>query len=202
MSDSAGARWPRQRVGRRLGLTPYYQIVEQSEVRLCLDSLPEANRAAGYRRISLGSTLILVAVAIIGSGVIASVQGIGFGVAAISAVLAGLLGSLGMQQAIGGYAVLTTRNQIIADATEGDLTFIQMSRVGKARRQSLAFAQIGAIRLRRRPLLVGVILRQMRPVIALELLVGPNVWILDSAENGDDLQEIAAALHTVMGREP
>ena len=202
MSDSAGARWPRQRVGRRLGLTPYYQIVEQSEVRLCLDSLPAANRAAGYRRISLGSTLILVAVAIIGSGVIASVQGIGFGVAAISAVLAGLLGSLGMQQAIGGYAVLTTRNQIIADATEGDLTFIQMSRVGKARRQSLAFAQIGAIRLRRRPLLVGVILRQMRPVIALELLVGPNVWILDSAENGDDLQEIAAALHTIMGREP
>ena len=202
MSDSAGARWPRQRVGRRLGLTPYYQIVEQSEVRLCLDSLPAANRAAGYRRISLGSTLILVAVAIIGSGVIASVQGIGFGVAAISAVLAGLLGSLGMQRAIGGYAVLTTRNQIIADATEGDLTFIQMSRVGKARRQSLAFAQIGAIRLRRRPLLVGVILRQMRPVIALELLVGPNVWILDSAENGDDLQEIAAALHTIMGREP
>ncbi|MEI6775463.1 MAG: hypothetical protein WCK70_01030 [Chloroflexales bacterium] len=202
MSDSAGVRWPRQRVGRRLGLTPYYQIVEQNEVRLRLDSLPEANRTAGYQLIFLGSTLILIAVAIIGSGVIASVQGIGFGVAAISAVLAGLLGSLGTQRAIGGYAVLTTHNQIIADATEGDLTFIQMSRVGKARRQSLAFAQIDAIRLRRRPLLVGVILRQMRPIIVLELLVGSNVWILDSAENGDDLQEIAAALHTVMGQEP
>jgi len=28
------------------------------------------------------------------------------------------------------------------------------------------------------------------------------VWVLDSAENGDDLQEIAAALYNVLGREP
>ena len=202
MSDSAGARWPRQRVGRRLGLTPYYQIVERGEVRLRLESLPEANRVAGYRLISLGSVLILVAAAIISSGVIASGQGMGFSVAAISAVSAGLLGSLGVQRAIGGYAVLTTRNQVIADAAEEDLTFIQASRVGKPRRQSLTFAQIGVIRLRRRPLLVGTVLRQMRPIIALELLIGPEVWVLDSAENGDDLQEIAAALYDVLGREP
>jgi hypothetical protein len=189
-------------VGRRLGLTPYYQIVERSEGQLRLESLPEANRRAGYRIIALGAALILAAAAIIGSGVLASGQGVGFGVAAISAVIAGLLGSLGVQQAIGGYAVLTTRNQIIADAAAEDLTYIQASRVGKARRQSLAFAQIGAIRLRRRPLLMGTLLRQVRPIIALELLVGPEVWVVDSAESGDDLQEVAAALHEVMGREP
>jgi hypothetical protein len=181
---------------------PYYQIVERGEVRLRLESLPGANRAAGYRIIALGVGLILVAVAIIGSGVLFSGQGGGFSVAAISAVIAGLLGSLGVQRAIGGYAVITTGNQIIADAVEEDLTFIQASRVGKARRQSLAFAQIGTIRLRRRPLLVGTLLRRMRPIVALELLVGPEVWVLDSAENGDDLQEVAAALHEVMGREP
>jgi hypothetical protein len=189
-------------VGRRLGLISYYQIIEHGHGRLRLESQPMANRAAGYRIIALGSALILVAAAVVGSGVLASGQGIGFGVAAISAVIAGLLGSLGVQRVIGGYAVLTTRNQIIADAAEEDLTFIQASRVGKARRQSLAFAQIGVIRLRRRPLLVGSLLRRMRPIVTLEILVGPEVWVVDSAENGDDLQEVAAALHKVMGREP
>ncbi|MEI7770270.1 MAG: hypothetical protein WCI67_09800 [Chloroflexales bacterium] len=202
MSESAGGRWPRQRVGRRLGLTPYYQIAERGAGRLRLESRPEANRAAGYRIAALGAGLILAAAAVIGSGVIASGQGGGFGVAAISAVIAGLLGSLGARRAIGGYAVLTTSNQISADAAEEDLTFTQSSRVGKARRQSLAFAQIGAIRLRRRPLLVGALLRRVRPIVVLELLVGPEVWVLDSAESGDDLQEVAAALHAVMGREP
>ncbi|MEI7643231.1 MAG: hypothetical protein WCJ55_02875 [Chloroflexales bacterium] len=202
MSDRAEDRWPRQRVGRRLGLVPYYQIVEREDGRLRLESPPGSNRAAGYRIIALGTTLTLAAAAIIGSGVISSAQGSGFSVAAISAVIAGLLGSFGVQRAIGGYAVLTTRNQIIADATAEDLTFIQASRVGKSRCQSIAFAQIGAIRLRRRPLLAGTLLRRMRPIVALELLVGPEVWVLDSAESGDDLQEIAAALHNVMGREP
>ncbi|NNJ13429.1 hypothetical protein EKD04_024185 [Chloroflexales bacterium ZM16-3] len=199
MSEWVGEGSPRQRVGRRLGLTPYYQIGERGAGRLVLESLPGANRAPGYRLAAVGVALILVAALILISGLIANTQGAGFGVAALAAGVAGLLGNFGMRRAIGGYAVITTSNQIVVDAAQGSLTFVQTSRVGKERRQSLAFSQVSAIRLRRRPLLIGTLLRQMRPIIAVELLVGPEIWVVDSAESGDDLQEVAAAIHAMLG---
>jgi hypothetical protein len=200
MSERAEGSPPRQRVGRRLGLRPYYRIGERGAGRLALESLPGANRRTGYRIAAGGTAVILVAAFILISGLLSNVQGAGFGVAAVSAVIAGGLGSFGMRRAIGGYAVITTSNRIVADAEQGVLTFFQSSRVGQPRSQRLAFAQVGAIRLRRRPLLVGSLLRQARPIVALELLVGPEIWVVDSAESGDDLQEVAAALYEVMGR--
>ncbi|MBX0330750.1 hypothetical protein K2Z83_24135 [Oscillochloris sp. ZM17-4] len=198
MSERVDASAPRQRVGRRLGLTPYYRIGERGPGRLVLESLPDANRGPGYRIAAGGAALILAAALILISGLIANTQGAGFGVAALAAIVAGVLGSLGMRRAIGGYAAITTSNQIIADADDASLTFIQVSRVGKPRRQILAFDQVRAIRLRRRPLMVGSLLRQVRPIVALELVVGADIWVVDSAENGGDLQVVAAALQELI----
>lgn len=201
MSERVESGRLRQRVGRRLGLLPYYRIVEHTEGRLHLESIPEANHRPGLNILAVGVSLILIAAVIFGSGTLTSAQGGGFGVLAISAAIAGVLVSLGLQRIVGGYAVLTTRNQIIIDAAQQELTFTQSSRVGKPRQQNLAFAQVATIRLRRRPLVVGSLLRQMRPIVALELIVDGEIWVVDSAENDDNLQEIAVTLHKVMGRD-
>lgn len=187
-----------QRVGRRLGLRPYYRIVERDEGRLVLESLAERNRGPGYRIAAVGAALLLVALMILGSGILASLQGGGFGVAGISAAIAGLLGYWGAQRLIGGYAVLTTINRIIVDAEAAEVTFTQASRVGRQRRQSLAFAQLAGVRLRRRPLLVGALLRQVRPIVAIELIAGSQIWVVDSAESDAELQEVAAAIQRMI----
>ncbi|NTV62989.1 MAG: hypothetical protein HGA65_05565 [Oscillochloris sp.] len=188
----------RQRVGRRLGVRPYYRIVEQNDGRLVLDSLPGANRRAGYQVLAGGIVITLVAVMIIGSGIVNSLQGGGFGVAAISAAVAGLLGNIGMRRMIGGYAILTTRNQITADANAGEISFSQRSRIGKPLSQRLQLSQIDSLRLRRRPFVVGSILRRMRQIVVIELLVGESVWVVDSAENDGDLQPLAVALNELI----
>jgi hypothetical protein len=198
MSERAAGGQLRQQVGRRLGLSPYYRVVERSEERLVLQSRLEANRSGGYQILAGGVGIVLVALLILASGVYSSLQGGGFGVAAITAAIAGLLANFGLRRLVGGYAVLTTQNQIIADVAEGKLTFNQACRVGKPHSQSLDFTQVRTIRLRRRPLLVGSVLRRMRQIVALELLVGENLWVVDSAEHDSDLQEVAVALHTMI----
>ncbi len=189
----------RQRVGRRLGLTPYYRITEQNSERLVLESWPQANRQGGSKIIAVGVGIVLVATLILGSGITASIQGSGFGVAAISAGIAGLLVSFAMRRLIGGYAVFTTQNRIEVDTNEQTLLFTQSSRTGQPRSQSLRFAQIEEVRLRRRPLIIGNLLRKMHEVVALELVVGKEIWVVDSAAQDSDLQAVAVALHEMIG---
>lgn len=189
-----------QRLGRRLGLEPYYRVAEQGPGRLRLASRPELNRPTGLAVVGIGAVLLLVAVLIAVSGLISAGSGTGFTVAALAAVLGGLLGGLGYQRIVGGYAILTTRNQIDFDAGAATISFEQGSRVGKPRRQVLPFARISGLRLRRRPLAVGW-LRQVRPIVALELIAGAHVWIVDSAAEAAALHDIATAVATVLGRE-
>jgi hypothetical protein len=189
-----------QRLGRRLGLEPYYELVEQSEALLRLASRPEANRTPGLVLLGLGVTLMVVGLAMALSGLISAIAGAGFAVAALAAVLAGLIGGFGYQRIIGGYAILTTRNQIICDRAEGTITFWQGSKVGRARAQRLFFAQVGGLRLRRRPLVVGWALRRVRPIIALEMSVGDQIWIIDSATDAEALRPSAESLAAILGQ--
>lgn len=202
MASEVTAQGAQQRLGRRLGSAPYYTIAERGPGRLRLESRPEANRGPGRRIMAGGIALVAVAVVVIVSAVFASSTGAGLAPAAFGAVVGGLLGALGYQRAYGGYAVLTTRNTIVADAAAAAVTFTQGGRVSRERTQRLAFAAIGSLRLRRRPYLSGALLRRERPVVALELVVaGGNVWIVDSAEDPEELRATALALSEVLGME-
>lgn len=192
----------RQRLGRRLGQHAYYAVAEQSADHLVLESLPRLNRGPGLKIIAGGVALLLVAVLILISGAVTAGEGGGFGPVALAAVLGGLIGGLGITRITGGYAVITTRNRIIADAASGTLSFFQGSRVGKERSQILRFDQIGALRLRRRPLLVGWILRRIIPLVALEIVVGADkIWIVDSAVDAEELRPAAEGLSKVLEME-
>jgi hypothetical protein len=200
MAETQMISGSQQRLGRRLGLEPYYTVAEQSEALLRLESRPEANRKVGMAIIGLGVALLLVGVLLALSGLINAAAGSGFAVAALAAVLAGLIGGFGYQRIVGGYAILSTRNQIICDAEEGTITFWQGSKVGRARAQQLFLAQVSGLRLRRRPLAVGWPLRRVRPIVALELSVADQIWLVDSAADAEALRPSAEGLATVLGR--
>lgn len=202
MGSEMAARGSQQRLGRRLGVEPYYTIAEQTPARLRLESRPEANQGPGRRIMAGGIALIAVAALVAFSAILAAATGAGFASAALGATVGGLLGALGYQRAYGGYAVLTTRNAVVADAAEAEVTFTQGNRVAPERTQRLAFAQIGALRLRRRPYATGALVRRELPVVALEIVAEQgSVWIIDSAEDPEQLREVALGLSEVLGVE-
>ncbi len=200
MAETVTIEGMQQRLGRRLGERPYYRVAVREPDRLELESHPEANRPAALAVIGSGAALLFVAVLIALSGLLSAGVGAGFAAAALAAVLGGLLGGLGYQRLVGGYAVLTTRNRIVIDAGEQRITFTQSSRVGKARQQRVPFDRVSGLRLRRRPLAAGL-LRRVRPIVALELIVGSQVWIIDSAADAAELREVAVAVAEALGRD-
>lgn len=199
MQNVAGGAGQQQRLGRRLGLEPYYTVAERSAGRLRLESRPEANRGPGRRIMAVGVALLAVAALVLISGLLAMGSGVGFAAGALGASVGGLLGAFGYQRALGGYAVITTRNAVLADAAEAAVVFTQGSRVAPERTQRLAFGEITALRLRRRPLKVGAA-GALRPIVALELVAaGERVWIVDSAEDAERLRAAAEGLSDVLG---
>ncbi len=192
----------RQRLGRRLGLEPYYTLSAAGEAQLRLDSRPEGNRGPGRTILAGGALLLLLAALVAFSGLYAAAMGVGFTAGALGAVVGGLLGALGYRRILGGYAVLTTHNSIVADAGEAALSFTQGNRLAPARTQRLPVTQIAALRLRRRPLVVCTIFRRVRPIVALELLTSDNsVWVVDSAEDAERLRGAAEGLSELLGME-
>lgn len=201
MSDTTTIEGPRQRLGRRLGLEPYYVVAERAAGKLRLESRPEANRGPGLRIIGIGVTLIVIALVVAGSGLFSAATGSGFAVAAMAAALGGLLGALGYQRALGGYAVLTTRNSIVCDAEAATLTFRQGSKVGAPRSQALRFSQVSGLRLRQRPLQTGWPIGRVRPIVAIELIVGEHIWVVDTSADPEALRPAAEGLSEILGRE-
>ncbi|RRR71086.1 MAG: hypothetical protein EI684_12055 [Candidatus Viridilinea halotolerans] len=189
-----------QRVGRRLGLEPYYTLEAYDDANLHLASRPNANHAVGRLTIGGGFTLMILGLALALSGIASAASGAGFGVAALAAAIAGLMGSFGYQRMLGGYAILTTENRIVCDRSAGTVTFWQKSNVGRARAQRLFFAQISGLRLRRRPLATGWPLRRMVPIVALELLVDNQIWVIDSAADAEALRPVAEGFATLLER--
>lgn len=187
----------RQRLGRRLGLTPYYRIAEQTSAQLQLIAKPELNRPAAQRTLLFGGALLAFAAVLLISGAIAAGQGAGFGPVAITVALGGLFGGLGMQRIVGGRAILSVQNRIAA--TPAAVIYYQSSAGYPERTQRLPAAAITGARLRRRPLAVGTIVRRIQPIIVLELLAGDEVWIVDSALDAEALRPTAEALCAVLG---
>ncbi|MFV9506394.1 MAG: hypothetical protein AB4911_17725 [Oscillochloridaceae bacterium umkhey_bin13] len=191
-----------QRIGRRLALTPYYQLTNQASGQLQLESRPEANRAVGLQVIGLGIGLILIALLIAISGLLSLSGGAGFAVGAFAAVIGGLLGGLGYQRIVGGYAILTMQNQVTYDPETAVLSLRQWSKVGSVRIQRLHRAQIRSLRLRRRPLVVGWPIRRTAAIVALELVVGEAaIWVIDTATNPAAILPTAEALSEALGLE-
>jgi hypothetical protein len=181
-----------QRIGRRLGVEPYYRVVEASDGVARLESRPELNRGPGRRILAGGVALLTVAALVAFSGLYAAAVGVGFAAAALGAVVGGLLGAVGYQRTLGGYAVLTTLNRIAIDRTAGAVTFTQGNRVAPERTQRLPLDQVAGLRLRRRAMRQGL---AARPVVALELLARDGgVWIVDSAAEPEELRGAAEAL--------
>jgi hypothetical protein len=191
-----------QRLGRRLGLRPYYTVAERGPALLRLESQPGANRPLARGLFVTGALLLAAAALIIVSALYAAGSGAGFAVAALGAVVGGLLGAVGYQRALGGYAVASTRNTVVADAAQRTLSFTQGNRLAPVRTQSLPFDAVRAIRLRRRPYRTGGPLGRVQPVVALELVTeGDEVWIVDSAEGAEQLRPVAEGLSEILGME-
>lgn len=189
-----------QRIGRRLAVTPYYEVINDDAGQLELASRPAANRTVGLQVMGLGLGLIVIAVVIATSGLLSLSGGAGFAVGAFAAVIGGLLGGLGYQRIVGGYAILTTRNQVSYDPETTTLSLRQWSKVGKVRVQRLQRDQIRALRLRRRPLVVGWPIRRTQAIVALELIVGEaTVWVIDTAADPAALRPTAEALSEALG---
>ncbi len=182
----------RQRLGRRLSPLPYYEVIVAEPDRLHLRSYPQANRSHALPSFISGGLLMFFAMVILIAGVLAALQELGFAVAGLSAALAGLLGGLGIQRLVGGYAIATTTNEISLDSD----TFIirQVSRVGRPREQRIARTAIRGLRLRPYRIVTGGLIRRLQPVLVLEMLVGDEVWILDSAAVPAALQPLVNAL--------
>jgi hypothetical protein len=200
-SEARTIEGDRQRLGRRLGHEPYYTVAERSASLLRLESRPEANRATGLRVLAGAAAMLAVAAVVAVSGLVSAASGAGFAVAALAAVIAAIFGGLGYQRAVGGYAVLTTRNTIVCDREAASVTFRQGSKVGPERIQILPFARVSELRLRRRPLASGWPVSRVRPIIALELRVGEQVWVVDTAADAEALRPTAEGLSEVLGRE-
>ncbi|WP_322489790.1 hypothetical protein [Chloroflexus sp.] len=187
----------RQRLGRRLGLTPYYQVVVAEPDRVHLRSYPQANRAAALPLFVGGGVLMAIAVVALLAGVLASLQELGFATAGLSAAAGGLFGGLAIQRLIGGYAIATTANEITLDAET--FTIRQISRVGRPREQQIDRAAITGLRLRPYRIVAGGLVRRLQPVLAFELLVGDEVWIIDSAVVPAALQPLVNAMVLALG---
>ncbi len=187
----------RQRIGRRIDVTPYYRLAEQNPEQLVLVSRSELNRPAGQRLLFAGGAFLTLAVVLLISGAIAAGQGAGFGPVAITVALGGLFGGLGMQRIVGGRAILSVRNRI--EVTPAQIVYSQVSAGFPERIQRLPVAQITGARLRRRPLAVGTLVRRVQPVVALELLADREVWIVDSAADIEALRPIAESVCRILG---
>lgn len=191
-----------QRLGRRLGLAPYYRVAEAGEGRLRLTSQPELNRPVGLFVFGTGLALLLAGMAILVFGTLGGAQQSGgFGTLALTALAGGVLGGLGFQRAAGGYAILTTRNEIVVDAGDGAVTFTQANRLSGPRAQRLPLDLVSGLRLRRRPLLSGLLVKRVRQIVALELIAGDQTWIIDSAESPEALRAAAEGLSLALGRD-
>jgi hypothetical protein len=197
-AEGAEKRIRRQRLGIRLDTEPYYEIIEQNDMRLVLQSRPGANVSAGRvpKGCGIGVMLLMpvmiVAVMIGGGG--------GVGSAVFGALIAWPFAAIGYLIWNSGRAVATTSNTITVDAAQQKIVYTQSNRVGRMRSQTLAFEQIDHLRLRVRPFVPPGMLRRRTQVVALEMVTDEgHTWLVDSAETDEAVRPTAIALAEVLG---
>ncbi len=182
----------RQRLGRRLDATPYYEVAEHSDTRLVLRSRPDANHPIGQRSIVLGILLMLMTP--LGILVLMAV-----GINAIfGALLVWPFAAIGWVVLQSGRAVATTVNTITADRAAATIVFKQENRVGRPRSQTLQFEQAARLRLQPRRYARNR-WQRMRDTTALELITDEGeLWIVDSAADATLLHATGQALASVL----
>jgi hypothetical protein len=189
----------RQLIGRRLGIEPYYAVTMRSPKRVELHSHPQEVRRPGLRIALGGAALLAVGLLLLISAALNAGRGDSFANVALVVALGGLLGGIGGRRLLGGIAVATTRNSIVADATERIIVYTQSNRVARVRSQYLHFDQVRNLRRVERTLLTSGPLQRRVPLIILEfVLVEGEAWLVDSAADGAKLNEAAEALAEVL----
>jgi hypothetical protein len=191
-----------QNLGRRLDRHPYYIIVERLPDRLVLESRPDANRPLGLRRALGGALLLLAAIALFFAGFAWNAQALGgsFGGVVLGALAAGLLGGAGYRRLIGGIAIASTRNRVVADRLVASIIYSQRARIGGERQQSLPFSAVEAVLLREQGLLSGSLIQRRIRIAVLGLQTHDHgFWIVDSAADAAQLEDLKAAFEEILG---
>jgi hypothetical protein len=207
MSEPTSRRIRRQRLGLRPGTEPYYQIAEQTDTRLVLQSRPGANRRAGYRFMARGVALLLLGLLFfcltyttLGQQAEGAFLSVAFGT-----VVLGVLGWFGLSGLVGGLAVATTTNTITLDTADQSLVYAQRSRVlrqVRERTQTLHREQVARLRLRPRAFKPPGLLQRVQSIMALEFVTDEgHVWLIDSADDPLALQPTATTFAQMLGME-
>ncbi len=189
-----------QRLGRRLGLEPYYAIAEQTDTRLVLQSHPEANARAG--RFPMGCGLLLVALMPLLIVALTISGGGDVGATVFGVLVSWPFAAVGYLIWRGGRAVASTANTITVDQTTRTIVYEQYNRVHRPRSQTLHFDQIDHVRLRPRRVGHSRMSNREYDLVVLELITDEQqIWIVDSARNDSPLRPTANALTAVLAVE-
>lgn len=206
VSNMTAHRIRRQRLGLRPGTAPYYQITEQTESRLVLQSQPGANARAGYRFIARGVVLLvlgLIFFCISYSNLAADAENAFLSVA-FGTVVLGMLGWFGLNNLVGGQAIATTVNQITLDTAAQTLVYAQRSRVVRRvreRTQTLQLDQVARLRLCPRSYRAPGMGQRVQSITALEVVTDEGYpWLVDSATDAAALAPTANALAALLGK--
>lgn len=204
MNNPASHQKRRQRLGVRPGLEPYYRLEEHSPTRVVLHSLIGANARAGHLFMARGFGLGLLSLIVFSIGFLNYVQQVEAALLSVllATICGGVLAWLAFTGLIGGWAVATTTNQVLADAQSQTIVYTQCSQVFRQKRvrsQTLPMAYVETMRLRSRPFYPPGILQRKRQIAVLELVTGSGeIWLIDSAADPARLMPTATALSEVL----
>jgi fatty acid desaturase len=123
------ARVKRQRIGRRLGVEPYYTIVAQDEQQLLLDSRPELNLPVARRFLQV-STVFWVLTALIVVGGVILVPSVGLGPVLLLLLPLLIVGLIAMGCFTVGRVLQRVRHRIEVDGAQGKVIYRQTPLVG------------------------------------------------------------------------
>jgi hypothetical protein len=192
-------RVKRQKIGRRLGPEPYYELGEPAGGRLTLNSRPALNQPVARNFLLLSVALGLPALALLGGGII--LVGV-IGLPAMLLVILGLLlGTAALIANTTGRALRRIRNQIVVDPAQGTLVYRQYLDGRPARLQTLPLEHVAAIMIAPREVkLFPAFLGRTRTLQILEMrAVDGYAWHVDSADRAEALAPTAEALSAALG---
>ncbi len=197
MTASSAQRFAhRQILGKRMGLVPYYPIVEQNDTQLILRSRPGANAPAGRLFMGCGAALALLSITIFCLSYASSMEDMGaFFSGMILSWPCGVIGGLGI---IGGMAIAKTVNTITVDTESRTITYIQKAR--RERQQRVAFDQVAYLCISRQRFTPSGLFQQPRTIAVLEFITTENIaWLIDSAVDPEPLEPVAELFASMLG---
>lgn len=203
MSSSTSASPPqrrirRQRLSLRLGLEPYYALIEHTPTRLVLQSQPDANATTGRIYMGCATAIALLNPLIIFGIFFSGAQTMGALVFGI--ILAWPFAAIGWLGIRIGRAIATTINTVTVDGDARTIVYTQANRVNRLRSQTLHFDQVARLRLRPHWVKPPGLFRRHRQTIALEMITDEGfTWLVDSAADPSVLMPTATTFAEMLG---